>query len=290
MLFEISQQADIVHAHNIHAPTAFIAHIARRFCRKLTFVVSPYYHGRGQTEVAQLLWIPYRSLVKRILESADAVIVNSKVQKALLKEAFGSISRTFVVYDGVKLNEIKNAEPFTINSNIKIVVYVGRLEKYKNVHVMVGSMKHLPTNYHLYIIGSGSHRLALERLTRSLNLQDRVHFLGFQPDEVVHRWLKTAHVFVHPSAVESFGMTCIESLAAGTPVIANDDGLGLSETIALYPNHIMAYKVNKEPIARLSRLVMEVAELKPIIADVARFSWDLIAEKTSHVYKQILIK
>jgi len=291
MLLDLSkEQADIIHAHNIHAPTTFTAYIAHSLHKKPKFVVSPFYHGKGHTKLAQMLWVPYRPLAKKILKNADGIVVNSRAQRALIERTFKPLSKIFVVNDGVNLIEIKNAKPFTLDENRRILLYVGRLEKYKNVHITMASMKYLPENYHFYIIGRGQFKPFLEKRVQSLGLRSRVHLLGFQSDEVVHRWFKTAHVFVHLSAVESFGMTCIESLAAGTPVIANDDGFGLRETIALYPEHITVYRASKEPVSRLARLMMKVAELKPVIVDVSQFSWDLIAESVSIVYKQILME
>lgn len=286
----LGEQTDVIHVHSVHDLTALTAYMAHNLNRKPKFIVSPYYHRKGHTKLAQILWAPYRPIVGRILRNADAIIVNSRTQRDAINRTFKSPSKISVVYDGVNLNEIKNAKSFTVNDNHTILLYVGRLEKYKNIHITIESMKYLPKNYHFYIIGRGSFKPFLENLVQSVGLQSRVHFLGFQPDSIVYRWLTTAHVFVHLSAVESFGMTCIESLAAGTPVTANDDGFGLSETVALFPEHIRMYSVSKEPVSKLARLIMEVAELKPITADVLQFSWDSIAESISTVYKEILRK
>ena len=283
----LRERADVIHVHSLHDLTTLTAYIAHNLNRKPSFIVSPYYHRKGHTKLAQILWTPYRPIVGKILRNADAIIVNSKAQRDAINRTFKSFSKISVVYDGVSLNEIEKAKSFTLDENYRILLYVGRLEKYKNIHITIESMKYLPQNYHFYIIGRGPFKPFLEDLVQSLGLLSRVHFLGFQPDSIVYRWLKTAHVFVHLSTVESFGMTCVESLTAGTPVIANDDGFGLSETTALFPEHIRMYKVGKEPVYELARLMMEVAELKPVRADVLRFSWDSIAERISAVYKQI---
>jgi glycosyltransferase involved in cell wall biosynthesis len=252
------------------------------------FVVSPFYHGRGHTKLAQMLWTPYKPLAKRILRNADAIIVNSKGQTGLLRRDFSAQSRMYTVHDGVDVNRIKKAVPFEVDQSLKTLLYVGRLEKYKNIHVAISAVNQLPRNYHFYVIGTGPYRANLENLVRSFDLTGRVHFLGFQSDETVHRWMKTADAFLHLSSVESFGLTCIESLAAGTPVIANDDGLGLSETIELYPKYITKYKVGRDSSANLVRLIVDVACMKPVNADVSRFSWDFIADNVSKVYEEIL--
>lgn len=284
----MEEQKDIIHAHSVHDLTILLAHASHKLDRKPPLVVSPYYHGGGHTNLARALWIPYRFVVRKILKDADGIIVNSKVLSEAINKTFKPSCRMFLIHDGINLNEIKNADPFAFDENHRIMLYVGRLEKYKNVHVAVASLKYLPENYCFYIIGQGPFKPYLENLVQSLGIQNRVFFLGLQPDSIVYRWLKTAHVFVHLSDVESFGMTCIESLAAGTPVIANDDGFGLRETIALYREHIIMYKMDKQPASKVAELVMKAAELKGMTVDVARFSWDIIGKSVSRVYEQIL--
>jgi len=284
----LGEQCDVTHIHSVHDLTALTAHMSHKLSANSALVISPYYHGKGHTRLTQVLWITYRSVVREILKDANAIIVNSKAEKDVIDRAFRPSCQTFVVYDGISLNEIKNAEPFTFNAENKILLYVGRLERYKNIHVAISSLKFLPENYQFYIIGSGPFKPFLQDLVGSNGLWKRVHFLGFQPDVDVYRWLKTADVFLLLSEVESFGMTCIESLAASTPVIANDDGLGLSETISLYPDQIMVHKIDEESESRLAKLIIEAAELKPVRADVSRFAWDKIARSICEVYLQVL--
>lgn len=283
-------EPDIMHTNNIQALTTLVASVVHKVRSRCCVVLSPFYHGRGHTKLAQMLWIPYRPLAKRIVRSVNAIIVNSDSQKSLMKRSFNASVKMYKVYDGVNVQEIRNSKPCDFDQGVKILLYVGRLEKYKNIHLTIKALEYLPSNYSFYVIGSGPFRSELENLVHSLNLVDRVHFLGYQPDEVVYRWMKTADVFLHLSAVESFGMTCIESLAAGTPVVANEDGLGLSETIHLYPRDILPYKAEKDPYQKLAGLVQEAASLKPIKVDVSSFSWDSIARKMDNIYEQMVKK
>lgn len=283
-------QTDMMHVNNIHALTSVVAYVAHRLSHRSSLVLSPFYHGRGHTLVAQMLWMPYRPLAGTIIKSVKGIIVNSKAQRYLVTSHFGSSCRIYTVYDGVSEQEIHRAEPYDLAEKTKTLLYVGRLERYKNIHIAIAAMKHLPINYHFYVIGRGSYKSQLENLVHELNLAERVHFLGSQTDQAVYRWYRTADVFLHLSAVESFGMTCIESLAAGTPVIANEDGLGLSETIALYPDDILAYRVERDPCSRLVNLIKESVRLKPTHADISLFRWDLIAKNMENIYEQIAKK
>ena len=109
------------------------------------------------------------------------------------------------------------------------VVYVGRLEVYKKVDVMLHAMAKLTPRFpeaRITIIGRGPARDALEELTQELGLAERTVFAGFAPNEERDRLLADARVCVCPSEKEGWGLTVIEANGAGTPVVATDaDGL-----------------------------------------------------------------
>ena len=74
----------------------------------------------------------------------------------------------------------------------------------------------------LTILGDGPKRRALEDKVRVLGLSECVQMPGFVSDP--HRWLSACDLFVLPSRFEGFGNVVVESLAAGTPVVATDCG------------------------------------------------------------------
>jgi glycosyltransferase involved in cell wall biosynthesis len=273
---------DIVHIYSIHALTALAGLLPKR--DKL--IISPYYHGIGHSKIANVLWTFYKPIAKGVLFKADVIIVNSNAQrKILLKDFRIPFQKTHLVYDGVDVEDITKAPPYEVDG--KVILYVGRLERYKGIHLGILALKHLPPKFKLVIIGRGPYEKKLREIAVSNNLKDRVVFLGQQPDEVVWRWLKTASVFIHLSKVESFGMTCVEALAAGTPVVANDDGLGLRETISLFPRQILVYKVDREPISELAKKIELASTMKPVSADVSAFSWNEIVKKIHYIYEKM---
>ena len=70
----------------------------------------------------------------------------------------------------------------------------------------------------LYLVGYGMERENLGRLAEALHIAPHVHFPG--PTTAPERWYKSFDVHCLPSPVEGFGLTLVESLAAGTPVVA----------------------------------------------------------------------
>ncbi|MDG2333038.1 MAG: glycosyltransferase family 4 protein [Myxococcota bacterium] len=109
------------------------------------------------------------------------------------------------------------------------VIYVGRLEVYKKIDVMLRAMAKLSDTFPqapIVIVGRGPARSGLESLAQELGISDRTRFTGFVEDSERDRLLSEARVCVCPSEKEGWGLTVMESCAVGTPVVAtNADGL-----------------------------------------------------------------
>jgi glycosyltransferase involved in cell wall biosynthesis len=105
------------------------------------------------------------------------------------------------------------------------VSYVGRLEPYKRVDVMLRAVAPLVASHptlEIAVIGRGSDREHIERTSRELGLDSRTRMLGFLDDDERDRWLADSRVCVCPSEKEGWGLTVIEANAVGTPVVASD--------------------------------------------------------------------
>jgi glycosyltransferase involved in cell wall biosynthesis len=103
----------------------------------------------------------------------------------------------------------------------RTILYVGRLSKEKGPSVLVDAMAGLEdTNLELVVIGDGPERAALER-----RAGPRVRFVGFLEPHQVHDEMRRARALAFPSlCYETFGMSVVEAMAAGLPVIASDLG------------------------------------------------------------------
>ncbi len=104
----------------------------------------------------------------------------------------------------------------------QVVLAVSRLTNEKRVELIIAAMKHVP-RAHLYVVGDGPRRGALHRAGVLAGIQDRVHFMGWQHN--VAAYFQHADCFVNASKYEGYGMTLVESLLAGTPVITTDVGV-----------------------------------------------------------------
>jgi glycosyltransferase involved in cell wall biosynthesis len=164
------------------------------------------------------------------------------------------------------------------------VAYLGRLEPYKNVDVLLRAMAALSERFpeaEVLVIGKGSARASLEDLARKLGISERTRFTGFVSDEERNELLLGTRVCVCPSEKEGWGLTVIESNATGTPVVATDapglrDSVRDGETGFLVPTRDVAAFAE-----RIGELVDDVALATRMSRDALawskQFDWDIAA-------------
>lgn len=104
------------------------------------------------------------------------------------------------------------------------VLYVGRLSPEKRVDTLIRAATRVAEVLEASVVvaGRGAQGHELHRLAQTLGLARRVHFVGFVPDDALPALLRSATVFVMPSAHELQSIACLEAMASGLPVIAAD--------------------------------------------------------------------
>jgi glycosyltransferase involved in cell wall biosynthesis len=111
---------------------------------------------------------------------------------------------------------------------------VARLTPQKRVHLRSDALSELwrrDLRLPLTIVGDGPERSALEARARTLGLGASVHFTGMVPPSEVGRRLAEMDVMLFPARAEGFGLTAVEALAAGVPVVACHDGGGVLDIV-----------------------------------------------------------
>lgn len=187
-------------------------------------------------------------LMKYLYPKADHIVaVSEAVANDLSNFTKINKSNIKVIYNpivGPSLLQKGNApiqHKWLDNSQYKVILFVGRLERVKNIPLLMNGFK-LATNQRknikLLIVGDGGEQENLIKLTNSLNLQDHVDFLGYC--ENPYPYMKKADILALTSLWEGLPTVLIESMAFGTNVIATNNLAGageilLNENIGHYP-------------------------------------------------------
>jgi glycosyltransferase involved in cell wall biosynthesis len=176
-------------------------------------------------------WYRFRSCVWMVPSKQE---FEDTRRESLLKRSLG-----YVVPNGVDVTLFRPRPPKEVRTELglpegPIFVSVGRLNVEKGMHHAVRALAALQVDTpraSLVIVGSGEERARLEQLSESLGVEQRVHFVGAQPSEVVAKYLAAADVFLFPTERgEAAPLVLPQAMACGAPVIASDIG-GIPEVV-----------------------------------------------------------
>lgn len=279
-LLRNSHSYDFVHAHSYHALPALYAAQAKSTNR---LVFTPHYHGAGSTFFTNLLHIPYKFLGRKIFEKADKIICVSNYEKNLVMDNFRvEEEKILVLPNGLNLEEFKDLENARARKRKdgKIVLYVGRLEKYKGIQYMIKALSKLDDDAILEIVGVGSYKNALIRLTNRLGVRNRVKFYQNLRRKQLLQKYADADVFVMLSKREAYGISVADALASGTPCIVTNAS-ALTEWVDGKNCFGIDYPINVKEFVRLAREVFGKR------ADgVSLLSWDYVVDRLVEIYEQ----
>jgi len=275
------ENVDYVH---IHGTGNFESFLVSFFLRKFSYILTPHYHPKGSNHLFNLLKQIYDPIfVKYQLKKSKKIICVSEIERGIILQKFGkSLSdKIEIIPNGVDIERIQKAKRIPGYNNL--ILYVGRLEKHKNVNVLIKIFKNFPKNYQLLIIGSGKERSSLHNLVAEYNLFDRVHFKENLSDDEIYCWMRTCSVFINFSDIEAFGISVLEALVLNKPVVVNNR-LGLSELAKKFPEAICAVDIHSENNHDLVQYIIN-AENKSFLLDLKEYSWKRITQKLLDTYR-----
>jgi len=113
----------------------------------------------------------------------------------------------------------------------RYILSVGRLEGVKRVDLAIRALMHAPSDVTLVVAGTGTHAESLATLVATLNLNDRVRFLGAVDDDELVQLYAGALGVVFPPYDEDYGYVTIEAFLAHKPVITTTDAGGPNEFV-----------------------------------------------------------
>ncbi len=220
----------IIHAHGALP----CGHAAMKLSRELgiPFVVTV--HGLDVFSTRQVSgWLGWRcaEISKEVYRSAARVICISEHVAQLVRDELKQEATIRVVYNGV------DATRFVPSANDDrpnlTVLSIGNLIPIKGHDLLLRAIESVCATHpqvNCRIIGEGPERAPLQRLARSLSIEDRAVFLGRQPRAEVARHIAECTLFALPSWYEGLGCVYLEAMSAERPVIGCFDQ-GIEEVI-----------------------------------------------------------
>ena len=226
---------DVLHANLF--PMLYYVAIAKRLSGKK---FPPIVMTEHSTDNKRRHHAVLRPLERFIYKSYNHVIsITDQAQQQLLAwlRLSKKLEENFSVIDnGVDVAFYQNAKPLNreelvtdVKESDVLIGIVGSFTRPKNHAKMVESLKYLPTNYKLVLVGEGPLMENIKALAEEHGVNDRVYYLGFRKDvaEIMH----TVDLLAIPSIWEGFGLIAAEAMASGTSIVASNVP-GLSDVVA----------------------------------------------------------
>ena len=228
------EKLDLMHVHYA-IPHAVSAYMARKVLEKtnksIKFITT--LHGTDITLVG--LEPSFMPLVKFSIEESDGVTAVSRFLKEKTLTNYNIQKEIEVIYNFIDLDIYKPQPSDVFRQHIapngeKVLVHTSNFRPVKRVpdtiRILEKVKKEVPAK--LVLVGDGPDRSECERLARELDIHKDVIFLGKQ--DALAEILNAADIFLMPSQSESFGLSALEAMACGKPVISSSVG-GLPELV-----------------------------------------------------------
>jgi D-inositol-3-phosphate glycosyltransferase len=234
-----------------------------------------------------------------LVREADQIISTSETDSQYVQYLYdGNPEKIDVLTPGVNLNLFKPSDKVeakkSINANVdeKMILFVGRIEPLKGIDVLLYSLKilrgaHPELKICVWIVGGDiSHDAEewppelkkLSEIREILNIHTSVKFVGRKEPIELPTYYNAADLMVMPSHYESFGITAVEAMACGTPVITTDV-TGVSRLIDKKHSNLITSANNPIGLARrISALLCDKEEYEKISSTLSQnvrdLSWD----------------
>jgi len=232
-------------------------------------------------------------IFKAIWRNASVLIACSKgLKQRALK--FYPQAKIDVVPNGVDIEKFHPAPENKVKkSNIISLITVGRLSITKRVDILIDAVKILveqEKNVKLLIVGGGSLKDSLEKITVQKNLADFIEFKGIVDSQEMPRLYQNNDLYISATMQEGMSNAMLEAMACGLPIITTPCE-GIDELIK--NNGIIVSQESAEAIAKaISGLVMDTEKMESMSKAARKhsenFTWESVSQAYLKLYKKIL--
>ncbi len=286
------ERFDIIHAHDW---LSFLAGIEAKKVSGKPLILHMHATEFDRTG-GQGVNLEVYGIERTAMEQADGIIAVSNFTKQKIIEHYGiEASKIEVVHNGIEECDYKNI-PEKLQelkkSGQKIVLFAGRITIQKGPEYFIRAAKRvldIKQNVTFLVAGSGDMERQMMMEAAHLGISDSVIFVGFLRGDDLNAVYKAADLFVMPSVSEPFGLTPLESIIAGTPVIISKQS-GVSEVLT------HALKVDFWDTEDMANKILGVISHRSLLEtlwgnsreEVKKVTWDAASKKCIDYYEKIL--
>ncbi len=306
---------DYIYLHYPFFGTAEIVWLAKLFFKKPKLIIHYHMDVHNLSRANRLLSWPSRLIRFSLLNQAEQIVSASLdyIKNSQIKKYYAKRPDKFKeIPFSIDLDKFKPRDPKRPGGNLMVrktkelinfindkfikrnkteFIFVGGLDKahyFKGVKQMIMAFAGITGDWRLNIVGDGDLRGEYEKLSESLNLNQKIHFSGKLSDDDLRLAYRDADCLILPSinSNEAFGIVIIEALASGLAVIASDLP-GVRRVFENYKEGLLFEAGNIEDMQRKIKYLLENKNMRQLMSVAAR---DLAEKKYDSEKIKIKIK
>lgn len=284
---DLEGQFDVIHAHDWLTYFAGIA--AKRVSGKPLVV---HMHATEFDRSGENINRRVYAIEKAGMQAADRVIAVSELTRRIVIGKYGiPADKVVTVHNAVRFGESEEAAPERAVKD-KVVTFLGRITYQKGPDYFVEAAAKVlqrVSDVRFVMAGSGDLMNHVVRCVAQLGIADRFHFTGFLKGGEVQRMFRLSDVYVMPSVSEPFGISPLEAMRSGVPVIISRQS-GVAEVLDY------AIKVNYWDVDALADAIYGLLTYPALgrmfaskgLEEVTGLKWTNAAAKIKTVYETVV--
>ena len=284
---DLEGQFDVIHAHDWLTYFAGIA--AKRVSGKPLVV---HMHATEFDRSGENINRRVYAIEKAGMQAADRVIAVSELTRRIVIGKYGILAdKVVTVHNAVRFGESEEAAPERAVKD-KVVTFLGRITYQKGPDYFVEAAAKVlqrVSDVRFVMAGSGDLMNHVVRRVAQLGIADRFHFTGFLKGGEAQRMFRLSDVYVMPSVSEPFGISPLEAMRSGVPVIISRQS-GVAEVLDY------AIKVNYWDVDALADAIYGLLTYPALgrmfaskgLEEVTGLKWTNAAAKIKTVYETVV--
>lgn len=281
-----SQQYDVIHAHDWLTYRAGIA--AKRVSGKplVVHIHATEYDRSGENNRNDIVY----NLEREGMMAADAVCAVSNLTRQIVIDKYGiPAEKVFTLHNAVEpaLRQVDGKRPL----KEKIVTFLGRVTFQKGPEYFVETAKRvleMDDNVRFVLAGDGDMMPRVIRRVAELGISDRFHFTGFLRGKDIDKMFGMSDVYVMPSISEPFGISPLEAMQSGVPVVISKQS-GVSEVLQ-YAIKVDFWDIDATADAIYG--ILHYPSLAKLFSEKGceeanNLKWEDVAARLKHIYELV---
>ena len=252
---------------------------------------------RGMAHPIRFLKSINTYLLRQAMDEADRIVAFSQFSRELIVKGLGNAcaNRVEVIPPGIE------SSWFEVERNPVVptqLIFWGRVEEEKGLpelFVALNTVAKKFANVKLTLVGEGNRLQEYKTRVIDLGLADRVEFTGWLNNREIQTLAAKSSIGIFPSRIQSFGLSVVEAMATGLPVIVARGG-AVPENIDDGVTGTLVPVNDSDALAEAINKALEKSQSSETMAKAAKtavqqkFSWDRAADSMIEIYKNIGMK